>query len=349
MFPEEGAPRLKVLITGGNGCIGSALSKVLVGMGHNVRASIRKKISSTGLLPEAIETVAVGDLGPNTEWQAALRGAELVFHCAARAHILLEKSPHPLAAYREANTEGTRRLAAQAAAAGVKRLVFLSSVGVLGRQTLPGKMFTAEDTPCPSEPYAVSKWEAEEALKGISEKTGLEIVVVRSPLVYGPGAKGNFPRLVNLILSGFPIPLGAICNRRSLVGLGNLVDFLVACGLRNQAAGQTFLVRDGQDLSTPELLKKIAKAWRVPLRLWPLPVRMLSIVGWLAGKKAEMDRLTESLSVDDSSTRRTLGWDPPFSIEEELQNAARWWQAMARPTSQGPFFSFSTIRGRGSC
>lgn len=316
---------MKVLVTGGNGFIGSALSKVLADNGHAVRAAIRKKGASIESLPEEIEIVAVGDLSPKTEWQAALRGVELVFHCAARVHVMPESSPCPLASYREINKEGTRRLAMEAAMAGVKRLVFLSSIGVLGQQTLSGDKFKAEDAPCPHEPYAVSKWEAEEVLKKVARKTGLEIVLVRPPLVYGPGAKGNFPRLVKLVLSGLPLPFGGISNRRSFVGLGNLVDLLVACGLRKQAAGKTVLVCDGQDLSTPEFLKKVAQAWQVPLRLWSLPPPLLAMAGWLAGKKAEIDRLVESLVMDDSPTRQLLGWEPPFTVEQELQRAARQW------------------------
>ena len=280
------------------------------------------------VLFDGIQNVVVGDIGSDTDWSAALTGVDCVIHCAARAHVTNETEADALAAYRAVNVEGTRRLAEQAAAAGVRRLVFLSSVKVDGESTdgLPGPFrsgsprgYAPRDDGKLQDPYGISKREAEDALWEISTKTGLEVVVIRPPLVYGPGAKGNLARLLKLVRSGVPLPLGAVQNKRSLIGLDNLVDLLIRCVDHPAAAGQTFLVSDGEDLSTPDLLRHMAAAMGRSARLFPVPVSLLRLAGSALGKRAEIDRLVGSLQIDSSHTRQVLGWAPPVSVQEGIR------------------------------
>ena len=230
-----------------------------------------------------------------------------------------ETESDALAAYRAVNVDGSRRLAEQAAAAGVRRLVFLSSIGVLGVHTNGRGPFIVSDEPNPVENYAISKCEAEQVLWAVAANTGMEVVVLRPPLVYGPGVKGNFLRLLRWVARGVPLPLGAVQNQRSLVGLDNLVDLLIRCVDHPAAAGQTFLVSDGQDLSTPELIRQLARAMHKSPRLIPVPVPLLRLAGRALGKQAEVDRLVGSLQIDSSFTRETLGWVPPVSVEAGMQ------------------------------
>ena len=307
-----------IAVTGAAGVIGSNLVKTLVPE-ICVRAITRREyIVSSQALGNGT-TWPVGHINSSTDWLTALAGIDCVIHCAARAHVINETEPDPLAAYRAVNVEGTRRLAEQAVVAGVKRLIFVSSIGVLGIHTNRRGLFSSSDTPSPVDDYATSKWEAEQALWEVSAKTGLEVVVVRPPLVYGPGVKGNLARLLKLVRSGVPLPLGAVQNQRSLIGLDNLVDLLIRCVDHPAAAGQTFLVSDGEDLSTPDLLRHMAAAMGRSARLVPVPVPLLRLAGSALGKRAEIDRLVGSLQIDSSHTRQVLGWTPPVSVEEGIR------------------------------
>jgi nucleoside-diphosphate-sugar epimerase len=312
-----------VLVTGASGFVGSALSSSLLAQDHVVRAAVRFAASMPSA--EGLDVVAVGEVDAQTDWSAALAGVDCVIHCAARAHVMHETEADALAAYRAVNVAGTQRLAEQVAALGIRRLVFLSSIGVLGIHTNGRAPFFVSDTPAPVEDYAISKWEAEQALWAVSARTGLEVVVVRPPLVYGPGAKGNLLRLASLVARGLPLPLGAVHNQRSLVGLSNLVDLLRRCAVDPAAAGQTLLVSDGQDLSTPQLIRLLAEGMNKPARLLPVPVFGLRAAGSLLGKRAEVDRLVGSLKVDSGHTQAQLGWTPPVSVEDGVREMAQWY------------------------
>jgi nucleoside-diphosphate-sugar epimerase len=301
-----------IVVTGGNGFVGRRLCAELAARGRSVRAAVRE------LREPDPQAFPVGDIDADTDWDAALAGAEAVIHCAARVHVMRDSANDPLAAFRAVNLEGTRRLAEVAAAAGVRRVVYLSSIKVNGESTVPGSPFRASDTPRPSDAYAVSKWEAEQALYEIAARTGLEVVVVRPPLVYGPGVRANFERLMRLVARGAPIPLGSVDNRRSMVGLDNLVDLLIRCVDHPAAARQTFLVSDRRDLSTPEWIRMLAVAMGRPARLLPVPPALLRLGGRLAGRGAEVGRLIDSLQLDIAPTCETLDWSPPVSIEEGL-------------------------------
>jgi nucleoside-diphosphate-sugar epimerase len=314
-----------ICVTGASGLVGAALCDGLHARGFVVRGVVR--LSYSAVSASGIEQTAVGNLDAATDWSSALASVDCVIHCAARAHVMHETEADALAAYRAVNTAGTRRLAEQAAAAGVRRFVFLSSIGVNGVVTQRSHRFARNDEPNPVGDYAISKWEAEQALWQISKQTGPEVVVVRPPLVYGPGVKGNFLRLLHLIDKGLPLPLGAIKNLRSFVGLDNLVDLLIRCVDHPAAAGQTFLVSDGQDISTPDLIRTLARLMNKPARLWPVPVPLLRAAGSLTGKRKEVDRLVGSLRVDSKHTQDILGWSPPVSLEAGLQKMVDWYLA----------------------
>jgi nucleoside-diphosphate-sugar epimerase len=308
----------RILVTGAAGFIGTALCDAFPGSGRDVRRAVRQaEKPSSGI-------IAVGDIGPDTQWQRALEGIECVIHLAARAHIMQERSPDALDAYRTVNVTGTEKLARDAAAAGVRRLVFLSSVKVNGESTR-GRPFSESDVPQPEDAYGVSKWEAEQVVRKVAAESGLEAVVLRAPLVYGPRAKGNFLRLMHMVARGWPLPLASVLNKRSFVYVGNLVDALITAAQSPPAAGRTYLVSDGEDMSTPELIRGIAKALGVPSRLFPVPVALLRASGTLFGHGDALARLTGSLQVDSSRIRRELGWIPPFSVAQGLQETGRWY------------------------
>ena len=269
------------------------------------------------------EGVVVGAIDAETQWSEALRGIDTVVHLAARVHVMNDASENPMAEFRRINVAGTLNLARQAAAAGVKRFVFISSVKVNGERTAPGRPFTETDAPNPQDAYGQSKHEAEQGLRLMAEDTGMEVVIIRPPLVYGPGVKANFAALMRAVQRGWPLPLGAVHNQRSLVALDNLVDFIVTCITHPKAANQTFLVSDGQDLSTTELVRGMAKAAGVPARLLPVPVWALQAAGALLGKGDAVQRLCGNLQVDISKARQLLGWVPPVSVEEGLKMAMR--------------------------
>ena len=283
-------------------------------------------------MPGLPDAVAVGDIGPDTDWRTALEGVRGVVHLAARTHVLRETATDPLAAYRKINVSGTERLARSAAAGGVRRLVFVSSVKVNGERT-EERPFTEDGAPRPEDAYGVSKWEAEQALFRIAAETGLEVVVLRPPLVYGPGVKGNFLRLMNLVARGVPLPLGAVDNRRSLVYTGNLAGAIIKALDAPQAAGRTYLVSDGEDVSTPDLVRGLARALGAKPRLLSLPLAALGLAATLAGKRAEVARLTGSLQVDSARIRRELDWRPSFALTQGLELTAKWYLGRSADSS----------------
>ncbi|MBI5330968.1 MAG: NAD-dependent epimerase/dehydratase family protein [Betaproteobacteria bacterium] len=319
-----------IAVTGASGFVGHALCTELIACGRQVRGVVRKAAPAAGGLPgnPPFPQAIVGEIGPETDWSAVLGDVDCVIHCAARAHVMREDSADPLALYRRINVDGARRLAEQAAAHGVRRLVYVSSVKVNGERTQPGAPFAVSGSPRegvadmnehPEDAIGQTKQEAEQALREVAARTGLEVVIVRPPLVYGPGVKGNLARLLKLLRRGLPLPLGAVDNRRSLVGLDNLVDFLMRCVTHPHVAGQALLVSDGEDLSTPELLRRIAAAMHRPAHLIPVPVGWLRAAGRLSGKLAEIDRLVDSLQVDITHTRNLMGWTPPVSVDVGLK------------------------------
>lgn len=295
---------------------------MLLAKGHLVCAGVRSAGSISSVY--GLDVVQVGEVDAQTDWSAALAGVDCVIHCAARAHVMRETEADALAAYRAVNVAGTKRLAEQAAALGVRRLVFLSSIGVLGNHTNFRGPFFASELPKPVEDYAFSKWEAEQILWAVSAQTDMEVVVVRPPLVYGPEVKGNMLRLLHLVASGVPLPIGLLRNQRSLVGVSNLVDLLMRCADHSAAAGQTFLVSDGHDLSTPQLIRLIAEGMNRPLRVLPVPVAFLQLGGSLLGKRSAIDRLVGSLQVDSGHIQAQLAWAPPVSVRNGVREMVQW-------------------------
>jgi nucleoside-diphosphate-sugar epimerase len=296
---------MKILITGQNGFIGNALFNLLQQQKHQVRGTVRNKKK----IQKNKDILVVGNIGPTTDWRAALADIEVVIHLANRAHILNEKVADPLAIFRQINVAGTIQLAKQAVESGVKRFIFVSSIKVNGEQTNKHP-FTASDKPNPQDPYAISKLEAEKALYEISAKSSMEIIIIRPPLVYGQGVKGNFERLTRLIKTGIPLPFASISNKRSLISLENLVQILAKTVTHSKVANQTLLVSDREDLSTPQLIKKIAASIGKPARLFPFPIKLLKALGRLTGQSEIINRLTENLQIDGLSH---LGSDPKSS------------------------------------
>lgn len=318
----------RVLVTGANGFVGAALCERLAEQGIETRAAVRMATSakSHSLL---VQTVEVGDIYAGTDWSAALAGVTHVVHLAARVHVMREMSRDPLADFRAVNTAGSVNLAHQAAAAGVGRFVYVSTIKVNGERT-SGRPFCADDDPQPEDAYAQSKLEAELALNEIGKHTGLEVVIVRPPLVYGPGIKENFLSMLRVIQKGWPLPLARCDNRRSFIGLTNLVSLLEKCVTHPAAAGQVFLAADGDDLSTPELLRRVARALGRKARLLPFPPSMLRLAASIAGRPGIYERLCGSLQVDTSKARELLGWSPPSSVDAELARTASWFLALNR-------------------
>ncbi len=313
---------MRVLVTGASGFVGRALCPALRDAGHRVIAAVR---NASGV-PEGCEVRLVDDIGPDTDWTEALQDVEAVVHLAARVHVMRKSAADPSTAFRRTNTEGTLCLARAGAKAGVRRFVFLSSIKVLGEASSHGPL-TGASPPNPQDPYAVSKREAETGLSDLAREFGMEVVILRPPLVYGPGVRGNFLSLLRLIDRGFPLPLGAVRNHRSLLGLGNLADAIGLCLTHPAAPGGTFLLRDGEDLSTPELVRRLARALERQPRLWPLPEPVLTLTAGALGKSAEARRLLGSLTVDDRLIRQELAWNPPFTVDEGLAETAAWFHA----------------------
>lgn len=309
-----------VLVTGASGFVGRALCLDLARRGYTVRAAVRE-LSGATVLPG--EVVQIGDIRAGADWSSAIAGVDAVVHLAARVHVMRDDVLQPLVAFRAVNVVATERLARAAATEGVKRFVYVSSIKVNGEGTQPGRPYTPDDVPAPIDPYGISKHEAEQALRRLARETGLEVVIIRPVLVYGPGVKANFLSMMRWLHRGMPLPLGAIKNQRSLVALDNLVDLIVTCLHHPKAADQAFLVSDGEDLSTTALLRRIAVALGIPARLIPLPAPVLMMTARLLGKADFAQRLCGSLQVDTSKTREMLGWTPPVSVDEALKQTAR--------------------------
>ena len=308
----------KILVTGATGFLGGAVLRRLCVDGFSATAALRNEAVD---LPSSAVRCMINGVDSDTDWSSALRGQEVVVHCAARVHVMHDTADDPLNAFRAVNVDGTLNLARQAVVAGVNRFVLVSSIGVNGAQTAPGKPFSEVNQPKPHNAYALSKWEAEQGLFRIADETRLEVVIIRPPLVYGCNAPGNFGALMRAVQCGWPLPLGVVHNQRSLVALDNLVDFIVTCISQPQAANQTFLVSDGHDLSTTELVRGMARAAGVSARLLPVPVWALQAVATLLGKADAVQRLCGNLQVDISKARDLLGWVPPVSVEEGLRRA----------------------------
>lgn len=308
----------RLLVTGASGFVGRAVAIRAATDGWQVRASTRQ---AHVILPSGVQPATGLELEAGTDWRAALDGVATVVHCAARVHVMRDIASDPLAEFRRVNVAGTLSLARQAADAGVRRFVFISSIGVNGAATtdLP---FQADDRAAPHSPYAQSKYEAEQGLRQFAQASRLELVVIRPPLVYGPGAPGNFAQLMRALLTGLPLPLGAVHNRRSFVGLDNLVDLIMVCLVNVAASNQTFLVSDDNDLSTTALLKRTANALGCPARLLPIPAPLLGAVARALGKGDLAQRLFGSLQVDIGKTRKLLGWAPIQTVDEGLRRSA---------------------------
>ncbi|WP_148717336.1 UDP-glucose 4-epimerase family protein [Chitinolyticbacter meiyuanensis] len=308
-----------ILVTGASGFVGSRLCERLVQDGVAVRPVVRQA---------RVGAYQVKSLDADTDWSGALSDVTEVVHAAARVHVMDEVALDPLAEFRKVNVEGTLHLARQAAVAGVKRFVFISSIKVNGEQTAPGHPFRADDAPAPMDPYGVSKNEAEQGLLAFAHETGMEVVIIRPPLVYGPGVKANFAKMMATLARGVPLPFGLVDNRRSLVALDNLVDLITVCLRHPAAANQIFLAGDGEDLSTAQLLRRLADALGRPARLLPVPIGLMSGVARLLGKKAFTQRLFGSLQVDIEKNRQCLGWVPPVSVDDGLRRAAAHFQGL---------------------
>ncbi|MBF0557319.1 MAG: NAD-dependent epimerase/dehydratase family protein [Nitrospirae bacterium] len=315
---------MRVLVTGANGFVGRALCDALLKNGHYVRGAVRskEKVFHAG----GIDFCSVGDIGPDTEWRGAMEGIDIVVHLAGRAHITNKAEIDGDKLLQEIDSIGAERLGHAAAKAGISRIVYLSTVKVCGDRT-EDRPFTEIDLPRPADTYGFFKMKAEEALRHIGGKEGTEIVIVRPPLVYGPGVKANFLRLLDIISHGFPLPFALVDNSRSFIYLGNLVDAIVICVEHPSAAGNIFLVSDGRDVSTPQLIRMIAAAMGKRARLVPVPAALLSILGRLTGKRAEVERLTGSLRIDSSKIRKTLNWGPPFTMEEGVHETVKWYMS----------------------
>ena len=317
----------KVLVTGADGFVGKAVCRRLLRAGYAPRAGLWGSVLWPALqtaTPGLSEFAVIGDLGANPNLNEALEDVAVIVHLAARVHIMHDVTVDPLTEYRRVNVGGTVALACAAAKWGVRRMVFVSTVKVNGEST-SGRPFTEEDPPDPQDPYAVSKWEAEEALRAVAAKTGLEIAIVRPPLVYGPGVSANFLRLIRLVERGIPLPMPETKNRRSLIGVENLADFLVLCVSHPGAANETFMVSDGEDVSTRDLAAQLARALGRSGRFLTVPEVALRFAARLVGKEAAADRLLGSLTVSSDKARRTLGWKAPVTLDSGLAATARWY------------------------
>jgi nucleoside-diphosphate-sugar epimerase len=312
-----------VLVTGATGFVGHFLCNRLLAEDFSVCGTLLASESPSSLV-DGVEPVTVELLGADTQWSHALAGVDTIIHLAARVHIMDDPSSDPLTEFRKVNVEGTARLAREAAKAAVKRFIFISSIKVNGEES--ETPYTPDSPPNPSDPYGISKWEAEQVLREIEDETGLEVVIIRPTLVYGPGVKANFLNMMRILCRGIPLPLASITNKRSLIYVGNLVDALATCATHPEATGKTYLVSDGEDVSTPELLRRTALALGVPVRLFPTPAFLMKLVGKLTGKSGAVNRLAGSLTVDSSKIRQELAWVPPFTLEDGLRKTAGWFK-----------------------
>ena len=309
-----------LLVTGGTGFLGQALlHKLLVSGQRPLIAAVRRK---KGDFPAEIKVELVGELSSNADWSACLQNVGVVIHCAARTHIMKDETGDPLMEYRRVNVQGTLTLARQAIQAGVRRFVFVSSIKVCGERTPIGRPFSVADVPAPEDAYGVSKHEAETGLLALAAESGMEVVVIRPPLVYGPNVKGNFATLLSWVKREFPLPFGAVHNQRSFVALENLVSFIALCADREsspKAASEVFLISDAEAVSTTELLQKVARAYGRKSCLFPVPEQWLWVAARLLGKEGVANRLLGSLTIDSSKARNLLGWHPPVTMDEQLR------------------------------
>jgi nucleoside-diphosphate-sugar epimerase len=308
---------LPILITGATGFVGSHLARRLLKEDFPLVCATRSENKILGL-----QTLHIGDIDGNTDWTRCLNNINTVIHCAARVHVMNEAESDPLQAFRQVNVIGSLRLAEQAAQAGVRQFIYLSSVKVNGELSLLGRAFTEEDAPQASDAYGISKLEAEQALLALSKKTGMSITIIRPPLVYGAGVGANFLSMLRWVQKKVPLPLANIQNRRSLIYVENLVDLIVTCIQNPAADNQVFLASDGEDVSTSQLLQQAAHALQVPSRLFPFPENLLVFFAQLLGKKSVTDRLYQSLQVDISKAKNVLHWSPPFKLAEGLKACA---------------------------
>lgn len=307
-----------ILVTGANGFVGSALCRALREDGLSVRGAVRS-VDKAGLLPEGVEPFIIGEIGPHTGWAGALEGVDAVIHLAGTAH-----NYQNLKDRYEADRLGTERLAKQAAQSKAQLFIYLSTIKVNGEyspQDEKGNIisFNEESVPDSQGNYAIGKWKAEQALARMKEDSGMGIIILRSPLVYGPEVKANFFSLLKLVDAGIPLPLAGVRNKRSLIYLGNLTDIILRCLSEPRAYGQTFLVSDGHDISTPELIREIAKSLGRKPRFFPFPLGLLKFAGKITGRLSKIERLTSSLAVDNRKISRALNWEPPFSLEQGIR------------------------------
>ncbi len=310
---------MEILLTGATGFIGRALLSELVSKDINVIASVRQK---TPCIPENVEQYIIPGLSEDTDWGAALRDIDVVVHTAARVHVMNEQTNNPLKQFRKVNTEATLALAQQSAKAGVKRFIFLSSIKVNGEQTKDNQAFTAHDEFIPDDPYGLSKYEAEQGLLKLAHETGMEVVIIRLPMVYGPGVKGNFQVLIKWVRKKWPLPFGAVGNQRSLLALDNAVSFIIHCLEHPKAVNEVFLVSDNEDISTTELLNKVATAFELNIFLLPVPVSLMKFAARMLGKGELASRLFGSLKIDSSKAQQLLGWKPVITMDEQLKKIA---------------------------
>jgi nucleoside-diphosphate-sugar epimerase len=308
---------MKILVTGSSGFVGLPLSHHLMAAGHQVIGAVRS-LDSFSTVNSQIHLTAIGDINEHTNWYNCLEGVECVVHLANRAHVMDEQSSNPLALYRKVNTGGTLNLAHQAALKGVKRFIFISSSKVNGETTLPGHSMTPKDQHLPVNPYGVSKYEAEVGLKLIAEQSGLEVVVIRPPLIYGPGVKGNFLKMMQWVEKGIPLPFGSIKNQRSMLGLDNLISFIEPCLTHPDAVGQNFLISDDHDVSTTEILKEIASSMDRQSRLLSIPQHLIEKCLIFFGQRHVSERLCGSLQLDISLAKTRLSWGPPHAFKDQL-------------------------------
>jgi len=313
-----------ILVTGASGFVGTALCESLQSSEWHILGAVRKLNQAKLHCQIKYKEIETGDISIKTDWLESLRDITHVVHLAARVHVMHEKSADPLAEFRRINVDATVNLAKQASSVGVKRFIYLSSIKVNGEFTEDGQPFTADDVPAPEDPYGISKLEAEEALRQIALETGMEVIIVRPPMVYGPGVKANFDSMMHWLRRGVPLPLGALThNKRSMVALGNFIDLITVCLNHPAAANQTLLVSDGEDLSTTDLLQRTATALEMHARLFSVPPVLLKLMAKLLGKEAVYQRLCGSLQIDMTKTQQLLNWRPPLSVQEGLSLAAR--------------------------
>ena len=308
-----------ILLTGASGFVGHAIAKACLADNVAVICPSRQPLNWQA---DHMQNIVVSDLAADTDWSACLQNTDIVIHCAARVHVMQETASDPLQQFRQVNVEASLNLARQAAAAGIKQFIYLSSVKVNGEATEPGLPFTAADIAKPQDAYGISKHEAEQALLAFGRQSGMAVTIIRPPLVYGPGVKANFLSMMRGVKRGLPLPLASIRNKRSFVYVGNLVSLVLHCRLRPTAYQQVFLVSDGRDLSTPELLRLCAAALGVKAYLLPFPVSLLNLAARIAGRQSVADRLCQSLQVDIHKTKDVLEWSPPFTVEQGLQATA---------------------------